>query len=96
MYVVWLVALAGDRRSSWDANVLPDPRVTQFWDADRFAGPWFAKNIEGTDGFMWDTYLLYGPNATWNQAPGPLLGSGGAIIDVGSELRDKLAPLLKL
>ncbi len=44
---------------------------------------------------MWDTYLLYGPNATWDQAPGPLLGSGGTIIDVGPELRDKLTPLFK-
>ena len=74
---------------------MPDPRVLHFWDATRFAGTWFAKNIDGADGYMWDTYLLYGPNATWDQTPGPLLGSGGTIIDVGSELRDKLAPLLK-
>ena len=74
---------------------MPDPRVLHFWDAGRFAGPWFAKNIDGTDGYMWDTYLLFGPNAIWDKAPAPLLGSGGTIIDVSSELRDKLAPLLK-
>jgi len=75
--------------------MMPDPRVLHFWDAGRFAGPWFAKNIDGADGYMWDTYLLFGPNATWDKAPAPLLGAGGTIIDVGSELRDKLAPLLK-
>jgi hypothetical protein len=74
---------------------MPDPRVLHFWDADRFAGRWFAKAVWGDDGYMWDTYLLYGPSATWDLAPGPLLGSGGTIIDVGSELRDKVAPLLK-
>jgi hypothetical protein len=74
---------------------MPDPRVLHYWDAERFAGRWFAKNVDGADGYMWDTYLLYGPSARWNQAPDPLLGSGGTIIDVGSELRDKLTPLLK-
>ena len=44
---------------------------------------------------MWDTYLLYGPDATWNQAPGPLLSSGGTIIDTSADLRDTLTPLLK-
>jgi hypothetical protein len=75
--------------------VLPDPRVLQFWDADRFAGRWFAKTVNGDDGYMWDTYLLYGPNATWDQAPAPLLSSGGTIIDTGPQLRDELAPLIK-
>jgi len=75
--------------------VLPDPRVLQFWDADRSAGRWFAKTVNGEDGYMWDTYLLYGPNATWDQAPGPLLSSGGTIIDTGPQLRDQLAPLIK-
>ncbi len=89
------MSLPGDHRSAWDADVLPDPRVAHFWDASRIAGPWFARNIEGADGFMWDTYLLYGLDATWNQAPWPLLSSGGTIIDTSAELRDKLTPLLK-
>jgi hypothetical protein len=75
--------------------VLPDQRVLHFWDADRFAGPWFAKTVNGDDGYMWDAYLLYGPNANWDQAPAPLIGSGGTIIDTGPQLRDELAPLIK-
>ena len=75
--------------------MLPDPRVLHFWDANRFAGPWFAKNVQGADGYMWDTYLLYGPNATWDQAPMPLLGSGATIIDTGPQLLDQLASLIK-
>jgi hypothetical protein len=75
--------------------VLSDPRVAHFWDADRFAGRWFAKTVYGEDGFMWDAYLLYGPNATWEQAPRPLIASDGTIIDTGPQLRDKLASLIK-
>jgi hypothetical protein len=93
--VVWLVALGGDRRSTWDPALIPDPRVQHFWDADRFAGAWFAKHIEGTDGYMWDTYLLFGPQARWDNAPDPLLSSGATVIDEGSQLRDNLLPLLK-
>jgi len=74
---------------------MPDQRVRHYWDVDRTAGRWFAKAVYGEHGYMWDAYLLYGPDATWNQTPQPLLGSGGTIIDKGSELRDKLAPLLK-
>ena len=40
-------------------------------------------------------YVLHGPNATWDTVPEPLLGSGGMIIDTGSQLRNKLAPLIK-
>jgi hypothetical protein len=87
--------LGGERRSNWNPDVMPDPRVLHFWDAGRFAGPWFAKNIDGADGYMWDTYLLYGPNATWEQAPAPLLSSGATIIDTSAQLRDKLESLLK-
>ncbi len=95
VYTIWLIGLGGERRSNWDPTVLPDPRVLHYWDAERFAGTWFARSVEGADGYMWDTYLLYGPNATWEQAPAPLLSSGATIIDTGPQLRDKLESLLK-
>lgn len=72
---------------------MPDPRSVHLWDAERFAGPWFAKNIDGTDGFMWDTYLLYGPEATWTTSPTPLRDSGATIIDKATRLREQLAQL---
>jgi hypothetical protein len=72
---------------------MPDLRVTHFWDAGRFAGPWFARNIDGANGFMWDTYLLYGPDAKWEDKPNPLLGSGATIIDTGTQLQEELAKI---
>jgi hypothetical protein len=95
VYAIWMIGLGSERRSNWDPDVMPDPRVLHFWDAERFAGPWFAKTVKGESGYMWDVYLLYGPDAMWDQAPGPLLGSGGTIIDVRPELREKLASLIK-
>ena len=69
--------------------------MLHFWDAERFAGPWFAKTVTGKPGYMWDAYVLYGPNATWDAAPGPLIDFDGTIIDTGPQLREKLGPLIK-
>jgi hypothetical protein len=95
VYTIWLIGLGGERRSNWNPDAMPDLRVLHFWDAERFAGSWFAKEVQGEPGYAWDTYFLYGPDATWNQTPGPLLRSGRTIIDTGPELRNKLAPLIK-
>jgi hypothetical protein len=90
-----MIGLGGERRDHWDPALMPDQRVLHFWDAKRFAGPWFAKQVEGKLGYTWDTYFLYGPDATWGALPGPLLSSGRTILDTGPELQDKLAPLIK-
>ena len=57
--------------------------------------PLVCQNIDGADGYMWDTNLLYGASATWDLALTPLLGSGATIIDTGAQLRDKLDALLQ-
>ena len=33
----------------------------------------------GYCGITWDGYYLYGPDATWEDSPSPLIGSGGTI-----------------
>jgi hypothetical protein len=38
-------------------------------------------------GVVWDAYYLYGPDAHWDQAPGPLLASGHPIIDRKDQLK---------
>jgi hypothetical protein len=95
VYVIWLVALGGDRRSTWNPDVMPDLRVAHFWDAERTSGAWFAKHVEGTDGYMWDTYLLYGPNAQWADGPSPLLDGNGTIIEYKQQLQEHLTPLIQ-
>ena len=72
--------LWGDPREEWNGNIMPDPRVTHFWDDDALVGQWFAQQVDGYEGIAWDIYYLYGPEATWETVPIPLAGSGGTII----------------
>ena len=64
----------------WNGTTMPDPRVIHFWDGEQAIGQWFAKEVDGYDGTAWDVYYLYGPDATWENVPAPLVGSGGTII----------------
>src|SRR5262245_49362850 len=87
--------LWGDARWRWDGRALPDARVTHFWDKQRVVGQWFSQQIEGDTGIVWDAYYLYGPAATWETTPGPLLGSGGTIYGQRHQLEVQLLPLLR-
>lgn len=77
---------------------MPDPRVTHLWDEQRLASRWFAEKIDGEQGLMWDTYMLYGPQAKWegNNAPQPLINKGGTVLRKKEELQANLAPLLQV
>ena len=87
--------LWGDAREEWNGTTMPDPRVTHFWDGNTQIGQWFAKNVDGFDGTSWDAYYLYGPAATWNSIPAPLLGTGGPIYAEQGQLETQLQTLLK-
>ena len=71
--------LGGDAREEWTGNTMPDPRVTHFWDGETEIGRWFAEEVEGYQGIAWDVYYLYGPDATWEDVPSPLVSSGNTI-----------------
>ena len=100
VYAVWFNMLYSDSRETWPSDVLPDPRVTHFWDEERIAGKWFAKNISGLPpratwgGIAWDIYFLYGPEAQWHDAPQPLLIYGRTIVTYFDQLIEKIIPLL--
>ena len=91
---VWFDVLPGDSRQFLDTRVLGDTRVTYYWDEARVAGRWFSDHVTGNPGITWDAYFLYGPDARWTQAPGPLLSSNGPVIGSSSELRSALDPFL--
>jgi hypothetical protein len=69
VYAIWVNKLFGDARNRWDAAGLTDPRVVHLWDADDVSGGWLADNVTGYRGGDWDTYLLFGPDATWTSQP---------------------------
>ena len=94
VYAIWVNKLFGDARNRWDAAGLTDPRVVHLWDADDISGGWLATNVAGYQGADWDTYLLFGPDATWTSQPTPLVGSGSPVDHQIGDLRRALDPLL--
>ena len=65
---------------------MPDVRVLHFWDGERVIGQWIAQKIDGYDGISWDSYYLFGPEATWKTVPSPLVSSGRTPYEVTKSL----------
>lgn len=76
---------------------MPDPRVTHLWDEECVVSWWFAEHVDREQGFMWDTYLLYGPQAKWdsNNIPDPIISSGATVLGKRGQLETSIAPLLE-
>ena len=97
MYTVWFSMLPGDSRSGWRSGAMADPRVTNLWDEQQVASQWFSQHIDGEQGYVWDAYYLYGPDARWdsaNSAPTSLLSTGGTVRSKLGDLEASLTPLL--
>ncbi len=86
--------LPTDERSQWDEELLNDPRVTHLWDEERAAGQWFADpnnlGLQYPGRVMWDAFLLFGPEARWDDAPSHLLASGWTVIGNTEQLETTL------
>lgn len=85
VYVIWFDMLPGDSRQLVDTRVLNDSRATNYYDPNRIVGSWFADR-GGEQKIVWDTYFLYGPDATWTDEPQPLLSSGSSVIGSNGDL----------
>jgi hypothetical protein len=94
VYAIWVNKLFGDARNRWDAAGLTDPRVVHLWDAQDVSGDWLVSNVAGYQGGDWDTYLLFGPDASWTSQPGPLASSGSPVDHQIDDLRQAMNPLL--
>jgi hypothetical protein len=78
-----------DAADEIDATLLSDPRVTQYWDGDGITGTYFAETDLGGlgySGFVYDTYYVFGPDATWADAPGPVAGARVPVVTYVAEL----------
>jgi hypothetical protein len=94
VYAIWTNKLFGDARNRWDAAGLTDPRVMHLWDANDTSGDWLVNHVSGYQGSDWDTYLLFGPDATWTSQPTPLRSSGGPVDNQIDALSQAVNPLL--
>ena len=95
VYVVWFSMLSGDSRSGWDEYVMSDPRATHLWDEKRLASRAFAGEVEGAAAPVWDAYLLYGPETTWDNGPPRPISSGYTVYGARQELEKNILPLLE-
>lgn len=89
---VWFNVLPSDSQDNFDPALLTDARVTQYWDADGDIGTWFEDHEDvigfssNTGTFVWDAYLLFGPDATWENTPEPLALYGRTVLAAKDEL----------
>ena len=92
VYAVWFSMMPNDSRGKWSANLLTDSRVIHRWDEPKVVGTWFAPRTEairpqlapdsawGKGEVLWDSYLLYGADARWDEAPSGLIHWGRTIV----------------
>ena len=77
---------------------MTDPRVTHLWDDGRELALWIPQQDEYADlvfgPLAWDIFFLYGPQATWDTIPAPVISSGSTIIARRGDLEKSILPLL--
>ena len=91
VYAIWFSMLPSDSRSRWKSHVTSDRRVTHYWDSRKAAGRWFAR----AGGYQRVAWVLFGPEADWDDQPEPLIGYGRTIIGTRNKLRKEILPLLR-
>ena len=105
IYAVWFSMYPGDLRERWPAAALPDRRVLHYWDEEKEVGEWYAhrmhtmrdqlapdsKGVEPP--ILWDAYLVYGPDARWDDAPTGLLRWGRTVLHTKEALREAVEAL---
>jgi hypothetical protein len=68
--IVWIPMLEGDAEAAarGSATDFSDPRVRQFYDAERRLGRHVAEVLGGgPDAVAWDIYLFFGAGSRWTQ-----------------------------
>ena len=91
--VVWVPFMAGTRQAI-NPSVFPDPRVTNVWDGKAISSQWLSVHVTHQPFPTWDYYLLFGGNARWGSAPGPVISQGGTVIGSGAQLLAAIRPVL--
>ena len=99
VFVIWFRMYPGDAESRWPSEILTDRRVIQTWDEPKAAGRWFMTHLNdlkpsrGGDGrfpqrvdALWDTYLLFDRDATWNMTPTGVLSWGYTVMRTRDQL----------
>ena len=70
---VWMPVLESDNADAGKQAepLLPDPRVTHYWDGDNSLGKLYGRSLTLPRGrqLAWDIYFVYAPGVTWEDEP---------------------------
>ena len=96
VFAVWF-ALLGPDSSSVDTSHLDDPRVIHYWDSEGDVSAFLTDHAEQLglpeEGLFWDAYLLFGPDADWEEVPTQLVDWGAPVVTTIDELTTQLDDL---
>ncbi len=100
VYTIWYSMIKSDTPEAFpDARkVLPDKRVSHYWDSKKETGKWFKEvvpQLPHTGPVQWDAFYLYGPDAEWPEIkletePGPRITMGRTILQARKKLLEGL------
>ena len=107
VYAVWFNMYPGDARAKWPPSLLTDARVIHRWDEGKLVGIWYgdrtaamrsqlAAGSSWNGQILWDSYLLYGTDATWTNAPTGLIRWGRTIVAGREPLRQDFERLFEM
>jgi hypothetical protein len=92
----------GDSREQWRSDLLTDVRVTHYWDEPRAVGTLYFQNLPDIwnrraaetvapqELVLWDAYLLYPPDARWEDRPPEVVSWGSTILLTRDKLKRDL------
>ena len=107
VYAIWFSMFGTENRDDWPADVLTDRRVVHWWDENKVVGRYYMPRVArmrdtmapGSTGFagdvLWDSYLVHGPEARWDEGPAGLRRWGRPILRTQAGLRDAVASLVQ-
>jgi hypothetical protein len=65
-YVIWVPKLRGEEKDVPVATrLVPDARAEHYWDGSSAVMGQFTRTLRFSED-AWDVYLIYGPEARWN------------------------------
>lgn len=69
--IIWtnMLPLDSPATARLSAEIIHDPRASQFYDPDHLAGKAIAEGMGGKDKIAWDIYLFYAAGAEWGDHP---------------------------
>jgi hypothetical protein len=97
VYAIWYEMYPGDSPDDFPQarKLMPDKRVTHYWDQPKDVGRWFYGKVPTTTKgeIEWDAFYLYSADSVWAEEPTELLTWGRTILRDRKKLLGQIAQL---